>query len=104
MKKVNIFFLAIIFALNLVILPFSAIAAETANEDSLEKVMRSIIVKKCNGNIDEDKFSKFINYVKYAETEGNYCYDCKKGLVLDGQRGKCHVRVNKNGPGFYVVK
>lgn len=100
----SLFFLAFIFALNLVILPFSAIAAETADDDSLEKVARSIVVKKCNGTIDEDKFSKFINYVKYAEPEGNYCYDCKKGLVLDGQRGKCRVRVNKNGPGFYVVK
>jgi hypothetical protein len=104
MRKVNLFFLAIIFALNLIILPFSAMAAETADEHSLEKVARSIILKKCNGNIDQDRFSKFINYVKYAEPEGNYCYDCKKGLVLEGQRGKCHVSVNKNGPGFYVIK
>jgi hypothetical protein len=104
MKKVNLFFWAIIFALNLIILPFSAIAAEEANDASLEEVTRSIAVKKCKGTIDEDKFIEFINYAKYAETTGDYCYDCKTGIVLEGQRGKCNVTIRKDGPGFYIVK
>jgi hypothetical protein len=102
MKK-NLFFLAIIFALNLIILPFSAIAAEKANDDSLAEIARSIAVKKCNGTIDEDKFIEFINYAKYMES-GDCCYDCKKGIVLEGQRGKCNVTIRKDGPGFYIVK
>jgi hypothetical protein len=104
MRKVNLFLLAIIFALSLIILPFSAMAAETADDDSLEKVTRSIAVEKCKGTLDEDEFSKFINYVKYAEPGETYCYDCKKGIVLQGQRAKCHVRIQKNGQGSYIVK
>jgi hypothetical protein len=95
--------LAIIFALNLIILPFSAIAAEKANDDSLAEIARSIAVKKCNGTIDEEKFIEFINYAKYAST-GSFCYDCKTGIVLEGQRGKCNVTIRKDGPGFYIVK
>jgi len=104
MKKVNLFFLAIIFALNLIILPFSAIAAETANDESLEEVTRSVAVKKCDNKIDEEKFSEFINYAKFMEPGGDICYDCKEGIVLGGRRGKCNVSIRKNAPDFYIIK
>jgi hypothetical protein len=88
MRKLNLFFLAIIFALNLIVLPFSAIAAETADDNSLKEVAQRIAVKKCKDSLDEEEFSKYINYVKYAGPGESYCYDCKKGIVLQGQRGK----------------
>ncbi len=103
MKKVNIFFLAIILVLSLIALPFSATSAEMTDGKSLEKVARSIAVKKCD-TILEDEFSKFINYVKYMESGSSCCYDCKKGIVLEGQRGNCRVRINKAGPDSYVIK
>jgi hypothetical protein len=103
MKKVNLFFLGIFFALTLIILPFSAIAAERADDKSLEKITRKAIVKKCKGNIDENEFAKFINYIKGGESE-TFCYDCKQGIVLGGRRGKCHVRVSKQGPNSYIIR
>ena len=104
MKKVNLFFLAIIFALNLAILPFSAIAAETADDESLADVARNLLIKKCKGNIDEDKFSKFIKYLKYMESGTIICYDCKKGMILQGQIGRCKLKVSKDAPNYYILK
>lgn len=106
MKKVNLFFLVIFFALtlNLVILPFSAIAgAERADEKSLEKVARKVAEKRCKGEINEAEFAKFINYIKSSQ-EGTFCYDCKKGLLLQGRRGRCKVKVTKEGPNYYTVR
>lgn len=106
MKKVNLFFLVIFFALtlNLIILPFSAIAgAERADEKSLEKVVREVAEKRCKGKINEGELAKFINYIK-SNQEGTFCFDCKKGVVVQGRRWRCNVKVTKEGPNFYTVR
>lgn len=103
MNKVNIFFLAIIFTLTLIILPFSAMATEMANDKTLEEVTRKAVVKKCKGKIDEEKFAKFLFHIKTSQS-GDFCYDCKEGIILGGRRGKCRVRVSKDGPNIYIVK
>ena len=78
-------------------------AAEEANDETLEEIARTIAIKKCKGTIDEDKFINFINYAKYTQS-GSFCYNCKTGIVLEGQIGSCNVRINKNGPDSYIVK
>jgi len=97
MAKVNLFFWQSFLILILIILPFSAMAAEEANDETLEEVERTIAIKKYKGTINEDKFIDFINYAKYTQS-GKFCYNCKTGLVLEGQTGSCNVRISELSP------